>query len=33
MLYNYFTNRANNRLDLLENMANRMLIIARRNRI
>lgn len=31
MLYNYFTNRANSRLDLLENMANRMLIIAKRN--
>lgn len=32
MLFNYFTNRANSRLDLLANMANRMLIIAKRNR-
>lgn len=32
MLYNYFTNRANARLDLLANTANRMLIIAKRNR-
>lgn len=32
ILYNYFTNRANSRLDLLANMANRMLIIAKRNR-
>lgn len=32
MLYNYFTNRANSRLDLLANTANRMLIIAKRNR-
>lgn len=32
ILYNYFTNRANSRLDLLANTANRMLIIAKRNR-
>lgn len=32
MLYNYFINKANNRLELLENMANNMLIIARKNR-
>jgi biopolymer transport protein ExbB/TolQ len=32
MLYNYFANKANTRLELLENMANNMLIIARKNR-
>jgi len=32
ILYNYFTNRANSRLDLLANTANRMLVIAKRNR-
>ena len=32
MLYNYFTNKSNSRVDLLANMANRLLIVAKRNR-
>jgi len=32
ILYNYFISKSNNRLDLLANMANRMLILARRER-